>query len=52
MSVPTTREIELSVAVKLLLDHIDYTAGNCKPNEQVGAVLPKSIIELARKAVK
>lgn len=49
---PTIKEIELRTTIKLLLDQVDYVAGNCKPTEQVGAVLPKIIIEVARDALK
>ncbi len=34
-----------------ILDQVDYTTGKCRPNEMVGAVLPKEIIGLARKAI-
>lgn len=46
-----SRETELRSAVLLLLDHVDYTAGACSLTEMVGAVLPKEIIAIARKAV-
>ena len=39
------------VALHLLLDNIDYVAGNCRLNEMVGAVLPKEIIKIARDAL-
>src|SRR5258708_6825333 len=42
----TTRE-----ALLLILDQVDYTAGNCSITEMVGAVLPKEVIELCRKAI-
>jgi hypothetical protein len=38
-------------ALATLLDQVDYTAGNCRPNEMVGAVLPKEIVTLARGAI-
>ena len=34
----------------VILDCVDYTRGNCRVNEMVGAVLPKEVIEQARKA--
>jgi len=39
-------------ALLLLLDNIDYEAGNCRVNEMIGAVLPKEILRKAREAVK
>lgn len=41
----------LREALTLILDMVDYTAGNCRLNEQVGAVLPKGVIEQARGAL-
>ena len=35
----------------VVLDCADYTAGNCRVNEMVGAVLPKEVIEQARAAL-
>ena len=35
----------------VVLDCADYTAGNCRVNEMVGAVLPKEVIEQAREAL-
>ena len=37
--------------LNVILDCADYTAGNCRVNEMVGAVLPKEIIEQARAAL-
>jgi len=34
----------LRIALMLLLDQIDYIAGNCRVNEQIGAVLPASLL--------
>jgi hypothetical protein len=42
-------ENELRIALRLMLDCVDYTAGNCRVNEMVGAVLPREIIERAKK---
>ena len=36
----------------VILDCVDYTAGNCRVNEMVGAVLPREVIERARQAVR
>ena len=33
-----------------VLDCVDYTIGNCRLNEMIGAILPSEIIEQARKA--
>lgn len=38
-------------ALITVLDQIDYTNGACGMTEMVGAVLPKEIIALARKAI-
>ena len=42
----------LRAALLLLLDNIDYEAGNCRVNEMIGAVLPKEILRKAREAAK
>jgi len=42
---------KLKAIIRLMLDATDYTAGACRPNEAVGAVLPKEIIAKARAAV-
>jgi hypothetical protein len=39
-------------ALLLLLDQVDYTAGNCRMTEMVGAVLPKQVIALCRKTAE
>lgn len=36
----------------VILDCVDYTAGNCRANEMVGAVLPREVIERVRLAVR
>jgi DNA relaxase NicK len=41
----------LRVALSLILDNVDYIAGNCRFNEMVGAVLPKEILAKARAAL-
>lgn len=38
-------------ALLLILDQVDYIAGNCGPTEMVAAVLPREIIALARKSL-
>ena len=38
-------------ALQLVLDQVDYTKGACGLTEMVGAVLPKEVIALARKAI-
>jgi hypothetical protein len=39
-------------ALQVILDCVDYTVGNCRPNEMVGAVLSQEVIELARAALQ
>jgi hypothetical protein len=39
-------------ALRVVLDHVDYTAGNCRVNEMIGAVLPKSVITMARAEIE
>lgn len=41
----------VEAALRTLLDQVDYTAGNCTPNEMVGAVLPREVIKLCRDAL-
>lgn len=38
-------------ALKVILDQVDYTVGNCRVNEMVGAVLPKAVIASAREEI-
>jgi hypothetical protein len=38
-------------ALALLLDQVDYTAGNCALTEMVGAVLPAEVIGLCRRVL-
>ncbi len=46
-------EVErLTAALLLVLDQVDYTVGNCRPNEMIGAVLPVEVITVARKALE
>jgi hypothetical protein len=35
-------------ALALVLDSVDYTAGNCRVNEMVGAVLQQELLSMAR----
>lgn len=41
---------ELRAALLLVLDQVDYTVGACRFTEMVGAALPTSVIDRARKA--
>lgn len=38
-------------AIRLLLDQVDWVAGNCRVNEMVGAVLDKVVIDKSRAAL-
>jgi hypothetical protein len=51
MSKENDEERDLRAALLLILDHVDYTTGACRPNEPVGGILPTTIIELARRAL-
>ena len=42
----------LRLALQLILDQVDYTTGNCRVNEMVGAVLPKEILDIVKNALK
>ncbi len=42
---------KLKNTLAVVLDFVDYTAGNCRPNEMVGAVLPQTIIKQAREVL-
>lgn len=42
---------ELFVALQLIMDSVDYTDGNCAPNEMIAAILPVEIIRRARNAL-
>ena len=41
----------IAEATRVLLDQVDYMAGNCRPNEMVGAVLSRQVIALVRDAL-
>lgn len=43
--------MDCRTALATILDSVDYTAGNCRPNEMVGAVLPKEMIVMARQSI-
>ena len=43
--------MDCRTALLTVLDQVDYTSGACGVTEMVGAVLPKEIIALARKAI-
>ena len=45
------RERKLQAMLLTVLDQVDYTDGACGLTEMVGAVLPKEVIVLARKAL-
>lgn len=42
---------ETETMLQVILDCVDYTRGACRVNEAVGAVLPKEILEQARKTI-
>ena len=43
---------DIKSSVQVLLDCIDYTSGNCKPNEPIGGILPKRVIELVKESLQ
>lgn len=47
-----TKIDELRRALAVMLDQVDYTHGACAVTEMVGAVLPREVIESARKALE
>lgn len=42
----------LIAQLQVVLDCVDYTSGNCKPNEPVGGVLSKEVIKNAKSEIK
>ena len=42
---------ELKHGIMVILDAVDYTQGNCKPNDPVGGVLPVCLIENIREQI-
>lgn len=45
------RNSRIEIALRLLLDHIDYTHGACGLAEPVGGALPREIISRAHQAL-
>lgn len=41
----------LKEALLLLLDQVDFVAGNCGPTEMVSAVLTTEVISICRQAI-
>jgi hypothetical protein len=46
------KRLDTNALLRLLLDSVDYTGGACRPNEMIGAVLPKSLLEKCKESVK
>ncbi len=44
--------MDCRTALLTLLDSMDYTVGNCRPNEMVGAVVPAEMIRMCREAAQ
>jgi hypothetical protein len=44
--------MDCRTALLTILDQVDYTAGNCRPNDMIGAVLTKEVIALCREAAQ
>jgi hypothetical protein len=42
---------QLRTALLLILDNVDYVAGNCGVAEPIGGILPKEIIAKAHEAL-
>ena len=42
---------ELLTALQLVLDSCDWTNGACRLNEQIGAILPQTVLERCKSAV-
>ena len=46
------REVErLRVALEVILNQIDYTAGRCRQTEMIGALITKQEFQIARRAL-
>jgi hypothetical protein len=43
---------DVVASIMVVLDCVDYTVGNCRPNEPVGGVLPKEVIVRTRAALQ
>jgi len=41
-----------ATAAQVVLDQVDYTVGNCRVNEMIGAVLSQQVIEQLRTALE
>ena len=49
----TSAEVErLREALEVILNQIDYTAGNCRQNEMIGALITKQEFQIARRALE
>lgn len=46
------KPLSTAEALRLILDQVDYTKGNCGPNEMVAAVLPKQVLEICHRALE
>ena len=47
-----TKIENLRSSLQAILDAVDYTAGNCRPNAMVGATLDRVLITNARETLK
>jgi hypothetical protein len=47
-----TNEDKLRGELLVLLDHIDYERGACRPNEMIGAVLPVEVLRRCKNTLK
>lgn len=43
---------DLRAALYTILDAVDYRAGNCRPNEMVGAVLDERLLATVRNVLE
>lgn len=48
---PAPKVDKLKEALRVILDCVDFRAGNCAPRDMVAAVLPTSVIEKCRDAL-
>lgn len=44
--------MDAATALRVLLDQVDYTAGACRPNEMVGAVVSRELLQQCKDALK
>ena len=42
----------IKAKTQVMLDCVDYTVGNCRPNEPIGGILPRIVIENIKDAWK